>query len=86
MRVTYKNHPDDLKNMAFFSDRALKLLDAAGAQKKWAIEPQESAASVYLIRVADQFRFATAERTPRAYISSGRLEFVPAQILTSWLK
>ena len=39
MRVTYKNHPDDLKNMAFFSDRALELLDAAGAQKKWAIEP-----------------------------------------------
>ena len=49
MRVTYKNHPDDLKNMAFFSDRALELLDAAGAQKKWAIEPQETTASVHLM-------------------------------------
>ena len=35
LRVTYKNHPDDLKNMEFFRDRALELLDAAGAVKKW---------------------------------------------------
>ena len=49
MRVTYKNHPDDLKNMAFFRDRALELLDAAGAQKKWGREPEESTVSVHLM-------------------------------------
>ena len=28
--ITYRNHPDDLKNMAFFRERALELLQAAG--------------------------------------------------------
>jgi choline dehydrogenase-like flavoprotein len=36
MRVTYRDHPDGLKTKAFFRDRALEILDAAGATKKWA--------------------------------------------------
>ncbi len=36
MRVTYKDHPDGLKTKAFFRERALEILDAAGAIKKWA--------------------------------------------------
>jgi choline dehydrogenase-like flavoprotein len=36
MRVTYKDHPDDLKFAAFLRDRAVEVLDAAGAKS---IEP-----------------------------------------------
>ena len=70
MRVTYKNHPDDLKNMAFFSDRALELLDAAGAQKKWAIEPQESTASVHLMgtcRMGNDPKASVVDKYHRAH-------------------
>ncbi len=38
IRVTYKSHPDDLKTMSFFRERALELLDAAGAIKKWGFD------------------------------------------------
>ena len=31
MRVTYKDHPDDLANARFLQDRAVEILDAAGA-------------------------------------------------------
>jgi choline dehydrogenase-like flavoprotein len=70
MRVTYKNHPDDLKNMAFFSDRALELLDAAGAQKKWAIEPQEITASVHLMgtcRMGNDPKASVVDKYHRAH-------------------
>ena len=40
IRVTYKNHPDDLKNKGFFAERALELLEAAGALKMWAGEAE----------------------------------------------
>ena len=45
LRMTYRDHPDDLKLAAWQRDRALELLDAAGAQKKWAqpISEQEFA-------------------------------------------
>jgi choline dehydrogenase-like flavoprotein len=44
IRVTYKDHPDDMKNKAFFRDRALELIDAAGATKKWADPVREERA------------------------------------------
>ena len=31
MRVTYKDHPDDLANARFLQDRAAEILEAAGA-------------------------------------------------------
>ena len=49
MRVTYKNHSDDLKNMEFFRDRALDLLEAAGAIKKWGFPVADAANSVHLL-------------------------------------
>jgi choline dehydrogenase-like flavoprotein len=36
MRVTYKEHPDDLKARQFMADRAVEILQAAGALKTWA--------------------------------------------------
>ena len=35
MRVTYKDHPDDLKNAEFLSSQALRIAQAAGALKTW---------------------------------------------------
>lgn len=42
IRVTYKEHPDDLKFVSFLQDKAVELLDAAGAQKVWRepVEPE----------------------------------------------
>jgi choline dehydrogenase-like flavoprotein len=49
MRVTYKNHPDDLKNMQFLLDRQMELLDAAGARRKWAYPVEDSTQGVHLL-------------------------------------
>jgi choline dehydrogenase-like flavoprotein len=35
LRMTYRDHPDDLKLITFLNQRASELLDAAGAQKHW---------------------------------------------------
>lgn len=39
LRMTYRDHPDDLKTMQFFQDRAMELLEAAGARQKWVSYP-----------------------------------------------
>jgi choline dehydrogenase-like flavoprotein len=36
MRITMTSHPDDIKNMQFFTAKATAILQAAGAQKVWA--------------------------------------------------
>ena len=35
MRVTFKNHPDDMKMIAFAAERQKEILTAAGAKKIW---------------------------------------------------
>jgi len=35
VRVTFREHPEDLKLYAYFQQRGLDLLDAAGAARKW---------------------------------------------------
>jgi choline dehydrogenase-like flavoprotein len=35
IRVTYKDHPDDLAMAKFLQDRSLEIMQAAGAQKTW---------------------------------------------------
>jgi choline dehydrogenase-like flavoprotein len=39
LRVTYKDHPDDIRISQFLLDRSMEILDAAGAQKKWVSYP-----------------------------------------------
>ncbi len=36
LRITYKDHDDDLAIARFLQDRGMELLDAAGAEKSWA--------------------------------------------------
>jgi len=47
--VTYKCHPDDFKNLNFFRDRALELVEAAGAVKKWAQPVEDPINAVHLL-------------------------------------
>ncbi len=49
LRVTYKDHPDDMKTMKFFMARALELLDAAGARKKWPFPVEEQTFALHLL-------------------------------------
>jgi choline dehydrogenase-like flavoprotein len=49
LRTTYKDHPDDLKLTRWLNDRALELLDAAGAQKIWNLPIEEQEFGVHLL-------------------------------------
>ena len=40
MRVTFQNHPDDLKTMRFLEEKMRAILEAAGARKIWS-DPAE---------------------------------------------
>jgi choline dehydrogenase-like flavoprotein len=49
IRVTYKDHPDDLAMARFLQDRALEIMQAAGAQKTWRGAPRPSRGGVHLL-------------------------------------
>ncbi|MSU65880.1 MAG: GMC family oxidoreductase [Opitutus sp.] len=42
MRITSTSHPDDLKNMEFFRQKSLEILQAAGAKQVWAPPVRDS--------------------------------------------
>ncbi len=70
LRVTYKSHPDDLKNMAFFRDRALELLEAAGAIKKWGLPVEDTTASAHLMgtcRMGNDPKSSVVDKYHRAH-------------------
>lgn len=35
LRITYREHPDDLANVRFLQDRAVEIMEAAGASRVW---------------------------------------------------
>jgi choline dehydrogenase-like flavoprotein len=49
IRTTYKDHPDDLSIARFLQDRAVEILDAAGAKKIWKANVSESSFAVHLL-------------------------------------
>jgi choline dehydrogenase-like flavoprotein len=49
LRLTYKDHPDDLKLVNWLNVRAQELLDAAGAEKKWSFPAREQQFAVHLL-------------------------------------
>jgi choline dehydrogenase-like flavoprotein len=70
LRVTYKDHPDDVKNMHFFQDRALELMDAAGAVKKWPMPIEDTNSSVHLLgtcRMGDDPKTSVVDKYHRAH-------------------
>jgi choline dehydrogenase-like flavoprotein len=49
IRVTYKDHPDDLATAKFLQDRAYEIMQAAGAQKVWRAAPRLARGGVHLL-------------------------------------
>jgi choline dehydrogenase-like flavoprotein len=49
IRVTYKDHPDDLKFAKFLQDRAYEIMDAAGAKKIYRTDVAERPGGVHLL-------------------------------------
>ena len=49
LRMTYKNHPDDMKTMHFLLDRQMEILEAAGAKRKWRFAVEENTQGVHLL-------------------------------------
>ncbi len=47
MRITSASHPDDFKNMEFFRQRSIEILQAAGATKVWSSPPNDSRGSAH---------------------------------------
>ena len=49
LRMTFRDHPNDLKLAEWMKDRALEILDAAGAKTKWHPPIQEQQFAVHLL-------------------------------------
>jgi len=49
LRMTYKDHPNDLKMMEWMVERAMEILDAAGAKTKWHAPITETQFAVHLL-------------------------------------
>ncbi|HUL15934.1 MAG TPA: GMC family oxidoreductase [Terriglobales bacterium] len=49
LRMTYKDHPDDLKLSKWLVERSQELLEAAGAKQKWSFPVQEQQFAVHLL-------------------------------------
>lgn len=49
MRITYKDHPDDMKHAKWMSDRAVEIMDAAGAVQISPSDVEEANGGVHLL-------------------------------------
>lgn len=49
VRMTYRDHPDDLSNVEFMRDKAMEILDASGAVKSWSGEVEPTQGGVHLL-------------------------------------
>jgi choline dehydrogenase-like flavoprotein len=49
LRMTFRDHPNDLKMMEWMRARAMEILEAAGAKNKWSFPVQEQQFAVHLL-------------------------------------
>lgn len=49
IRLTYKDHPDDLKTASFLLEKGIEVMQAAGAQKTWQDPVVESTSTAHLL-------------------------------------
>ena len=49
IRVTYKDHPDDLATAAFLQDRSYEIMQAAGATRVWKADLRHARGGVHLL-------------------------------------
>ena len=70
IQVTYKDHPDDLANVRFLQERAIEILEAAGADRVWNVPAAEQTFGVHLLgtaRMGDDPRTSVVDRHHRAH-------------------
>jgi len=70
IRCTYKDHPDDLATARFLQDRAVEILDAAGARRVWKNSVNESNFAVHLLgtcRMGDDPARSVVDRFHRTH-------------------
>jgi len=70
IRVTYRDHPDDLEMAGFFEDRAMEILDAAGATKSWRFGIHPSTGGEHLLgtcRMGDDPETSVVDRDHRSH-------------------
>jgi len=70
IRVTYKDHPDDLANARFMQDRGVEIMEAAGAQRVTRAPIRESNVSVHLLgtcRMGNDPRNSVVDRYHRTH-------------------
>jgi choline dehydrogenase-like flavoprotein len=70
MRVTYRDHPDDLKNAEFLCSRATQIAEAAGAKKTWMDPVQPQQQSVHLLgtcRMGNDPKSSVIDRNHRSH-------------------
>ena len=70
IRVTYKDHPDDLANARFMQDRSAEIMDAAGAQRVVRAPVRQSDFSMHLLgtcRMGNDARTSVVDRYHRSH-------------------
>jgi choline dehydrogenase-like flavoprotein len=70
IRVTYKDHPDDIRFAKFMLERSKELLEAAGARKVWTYPVEEQQGAVHLLgtcRMGNDPRRSVINRDHRAH-------------------
>lgn len=70
LRATYRDHDDDLSMAKFLQDRAMEILDAAGAEKAWADPIHATDGGEHLLgtaRMGDDPATSVVDRYHRSY-------------------
>ncbi|MBI3471388.1 MAG: GMC family oxidoreductase, partial [Candidatus Solibacter usitatus] len=70
LRLTFKNHPDDLNVQRFLRDRMVEILEAAGAQKIWADDAEDLVYTGHLMgscRMGNDPRTSVVNKNHRAH-------------------
>lgn len=70
IRETYRDHPDDVAMGGFMADRAVDLLEAAGAEKVWRFPDHLSTGGVHLLgtcRMGDDRASSVVDKSHRSH-------------------